>query len=80
LGKLPPSRQLGAEAEDKLDSFADKLRKATFACDELRDRLTSELEEYQALQRTSRDEKRTALATEKNLRKHYEHMNDVWKW
>ncbi|KIJ16212.1 hypothetical protein PAXINDRAFT_168743 [Paxillus involutus ATCC 200175] len=72
-----------AEAHGKLHLQADQLREVTIARDEIHDRLTSELEaidfKYQELQRTSRDEKDTALAIEKSLREHYDHMNNFWK-
>ncbi|KIK98626.1 hypothetical protein PAXRUDRAFT_133812 [Paxillus rubicundulus Ve08.2h10] len=72
-----------AEAHGKLHLQADQLREVAIARDEIRDRLTSELEavdfKYQELQRTSRDEKDTALAIEKSLREHYDHMNNFWK-
>ncbi|KAF8120762.1 hypothetical protein EV363DRAFT_1157151 [Boletus edulis] len=34
---------------------------------------------YEDLERTSRDEKETALAIEKGLREHYDQMNSFWK-
>ncbi|KAH0828716.1 hypothetical protein J3R83DRAFT_3124 [Lanmaoa asiatica] len=71
------------EAQRKLVVQADQLREATTARDETRDRLTSELEaahlKYEDLERTSRDEKDTALAIEKSLREHYDQMNSFWK-
>lgn len=62
---------------------AEQLREAAAARDEIRDRLTSELEaaklKYEDLERTRRDEKETALTIEKSLREHYDHMNNFWK-
>ncbi|KAF9235480.1 hypothetical protein BU15DRAFT_64835 [Melanogaster broomeanus] len=72
-----------AEAHRKLHSQTDQLREVAAARDEVRERLTSELEamqfKYQELQRTSRDEKETALAIERSLREHYDQMNNFWK-
>ena len=62
---------------------AEQLRETTVTRDEIRDRLTSELEavqlKYEDLDRTSRDEKETALVIEKSLREHYDLMNSFWK-
>lgn len=62
---------------------AEQLRETSATHDEIRDRLTSELEAarltYQDLERTSRDEKETALVIEKSLREHYDMMNSFWK-
>ncbi|KIJ62292.1 hypothetical protein HYDPIDRAFT_169207 [Hydnomerulius pinastri MD-312] len=72
-----------AESQRKLQLQAEQIREITTARDEIRERLTSELDaadlKYQELQRTSRDEKETALAIEKSLREHYDRMNDYWK-
>jgi DNA repair exonuclease SbcCD ATPase subunit len=71
------------EAHRKLSVQAEQLRETTATRDEIRDRLTSELEgvrlKYEDLERTSRDEKDTALAIEKSLREHYDQMNSFWK-
>jgi len=71
------------EAQRKLVTQADQLRETTATRDEISDRLTSELEairlKYEDLERTSRDEKDTALAIEKSLREHYDQMNSFWK-
>ena len=71
------------EAQRKLVVQAEQLRETTATRDEIRDRLTSELEaiqhKYDDLKRTSRDEKETALAIEKSLRDHYDQMNNFWK-
>ena len=62
---------------------ADQLRETTATRDEIRDRLTAELGaaklQYEDLERTSRDEKDTALAIEKSLGEHYDLMNNFWK-
>ncbi|KAG6371310.1 hypothetical protein JVT61DRAFT_9781 [Boletus reticuloceps] len=71
------------EAQRKLVMQAEQIRETTATRDEIRDRLTSELEavqlKYEDLERTSRDEKDTALAIEKSLREHYDQMNSFWK-
>lgn len=71
------------EAQRKLVVQAEQLRETSVTRDEIRDRLTSELEavqlKYEDLERTSRDEKETALAIEKSLREHYDQMNSFWK-
>jgi len=71
------------EAQRKLVTQTEQLRETTASHDEIRDRLTSELEAIQVkhedLERTSRDEKETALAIEKSLREHYDQMNSFWK-
>lgn len=62
---------------------AEQIRETTTTRDEIRDRLTSQLEAAQRkcedLERTSRDEKETALVIEKSLREHYDMMNNFWK-
>ncbi|KAF8552779.1 hypothetical protein OG21DRAFT_1511030 [Imleria badia] len=72
------------EAQRKLVVQAEQLEATSATRDEIRDRLTSELEavqlKYEDLERTSRDEKDTALAIEKALREHYDQMNSFWKW
>lgn len=71
------------EAQRKLVLQAEQLREITAARNEIRDRLTLELEAAQLkhddLERTSRDEKETALTIEKSLRDHYDQMNSFWK-
>ena len=71
------------DVQRKLVVQAAQLRKTTATHDEIRDRLTSELEaiqhEYDDLKRTSRDEREAASAIEKSLREHYDQMNDFWK-
>lgn len=71
------------EVQRKQVMQAEHLRETTAARDEIRDRLTSELEaaglKYEDLERTSRDEKETALVIEKSLREHYDQMNSFWK-
>ncbi|KAH7890475.1 hypothetical protein F5I97DRAFT_35654 [Phlebopus sp. FC_14] len=72
-----------ADSQGKLRMQAEQLREAHAARDEVRERLTSELDaaelKYRELERTSRDEKETALAIEKSLREHYDQMNSYWK-
>lgn len=71
------------EVQRKQVMQAEHLREASAARDEIRDRLTSELEaaqlKYEDLERTSRDEKETALTIEKSLREHYDQLNNFWK-
>ncbi|KAG8221491.1 hypothetical protein J3R82DRAFT_1704 [Butyriboletus roseoflavus] len=71
------------EAQRKQVLQTEQIRETAAARDEIRDRLTSELEaaqlKYEDLERTRRDEKETALTVEKSLRDHYDQMNSFWK-
>ncbi|KAH7926582.1 hypothetical protein BV22DRAFT_1104217 [Leucogyrophana mollusca] len=71
------------ESQRKLAIETDKVREALKVCEELRNKMSTELEaaecKYQELLRTSQDEKETALAVEKSLREHYEQLDAYWK-
>lgn len=71
-----------AESQRKLSSQVEDLDRLCVERDEIRDRLTSDLEaselKFQDLEQTRQYEKETALATEKSLREHYDQMNQYW--
>jgi hypothetical protein len=72
------------EAQRKLFSQADQLSELTAARDDIRDRLSLELEasrlQYQNSERARDNEKEAALSNEEALRVQYKKMNALWIW
>jgi hypothetical protein len=70
------------EAQRKLFSQADQLSELTAARDDIRDRLSLELEasrlQYQNSERARDNEKEAALSNEEALRVQYKKMNALW--
>ncbi|KAG6331738.1 hypothetical protein ID866_7349 [Astraeus odoratus] len=71
-----------AESQRRLSLQAEELKGLRAERDDIRERLSAELEaaelRYEDLQRTSEEDKQTLVAKEKSLRDHYDEMNQSW--